>query len=100
MNQNGNAQAEQPPADPGLVKILQYYLELAHKGQLVGVAIVGVDRAGTVYTQPAVPQNPQLIHLFMGAVTSLNIKLDGMLAQFLQQMKPSPIIKPPPGMHP
>jgi hypothetical protein len=99
MSGNGGAPTEQQVADPALVKILQYYLDLANRGQLVGLALVGLDRNGNVYMQPAMPPNPHLIYVAMGALASLTVKLDRMLDQFMQAVKPSPILKPGPGMH-
>lgn len=80
--------------DPNVIRALQHFLTLAQAGQIVGVAIVGIDALGNVQEAPILPQNPAALHIALGAFYHLMRRVDDMIDRFRAQVAASPIIKP------
>jgi hypothetical protein len=83
-----------PVGDPNVIRSIQYFLDLAKEGKINGVAIVAITPNGDVYSNPTLPLHPGVLHLALGALSSLTIDINDMLRQFKQRMSASPIIKP------
>jgi hypothetical protein len=83
-----------PQGDPNLIRTLQHYLDLARRGEIAGIAIIGLAPQGGVYATPCLPSNPTAMQLAMGALLSLANDIDDSLKQFKKQVSASPIIRP------
>jgi hypothetical protein len=84
--------AAAPQGDPNVIRAISTFLEMAKRGELVGVAIVGLMGNGSTAMSPVLPQNPAAMQIAVGALFGLMRQVDDNLIKMRTQQTASPII--------